>query len=62
VNWVAGWVTVYAALFGIGQLLVGTFRTALAFLFVAVAAFALIARNLRRDPGLRAVDSARGIP
>ncbi|OLD43218.1 MAG: hypothetical protein AUI55_03215 [Gemmatimonadetes bacterium 13_1_40CM_2_70_7] len=61
-NWVAGWVAVYAALFGIGQLLVGTFRTGIAFLFVAVVAFALIARNLRRDPALRAVDSARGIP
>src|SRR5207302_1214176 len=31
-NWVAGWVAVYAALFGIGQLLVGTFRTGIAFL------------------------------
>ena len=62
VNWVAGWVAVYAALFGIGQLLVGTFRTGIAFLSVAVVAFALIARNLRRDPGLRTVDTARGIP
>ena len=61
-NWVAGWVAVYAALFGIGQLLVGTFRTGVAFLFIAVVAFAMIARNLRRDPALRAVDSARGIP
>jgi len=61
-NWVAGWVAVYAALFGIGQLLVGTFRTGIAFLFIATVAFALIARNLRRDPALRAVDSDRAIP
>src|SRR5439155_26225110 len=62
VNWVAGWVAVYAALFGIGQLLVGTFRTGIAFLFVAVVAFALIARNLPRALGLRPADTARAIP
>jgi hypothetical protein len=49
VNWVAGWVAVYSALFGIGQLLVGTVGVALAFAVVAAAAFALIARNLRQD-------------
>jgi len=53
VNWVAGCVAVYAALFGIGQLLVGTIAGALAFLAVAAGAFALIARNLRRDASFR---------
>src|SRR2546425_43635 len=53
VNWVAGWVAVYAALFGIGQLLVGTIAGALAFLAVAAGAFAVIARNLRRDASFR---------
>jgi SSS family solute:Na+ symporter len=58
-NWVAGWVAVYATLFAIGQLLVGTLLKAVGFAVVATAAFALIARNLRRDPTFRsaAVDS-----
>ncbi|MGH7608151.1 MAG: sodium:solute symporter family protein [Gemmatimonadales bacterium] len=62
VNWVAGWVAVYSTLFAIGQLLVGTWPAALGFATVAVAAFALIARNLRRDATFRGgggtVDSA----
>jgi Na+/proline symporter len=64
VNWVAGWVAVYATLFGIGQLLVGTVPSALAFLAVAAGAFALIARNLRGDAAFRAgtVDSAAPPP
>ena len=53
VNWVAGWVAVYATLFGIGQLFVGTAGAALGFGVVAAGAFALIARNLRRDAGFR---------
>jgi SSS family solute:Na+ symporter len=58
-NWVAGWIAVYATLFAIGQLLVGTLLKAVGFAVVATAAFALIARNLRRDPTFRstAVDS-----
>jgi len=58
-NWVAGWVAVYSSLFAIGQLLVGTLLKAVVFAAVAAAAFALIARNLRRDPTFRsaAVDS-----
>ena len=61
VNWVAGWVAVYAALFGIGQLLVGTLAAGLAFSAVAAGAFAIIARNLQRDVAFRAaaVDSTR---
>jgi hypothetical protein len=56
---VAGWVAVYSSLFAIGQLLVGTLLKAVVFAAVAAAAFALIARNLRRDPTFRsaAVDS-----
>ena len=60
VNWVAGWVAVYATLFAIGQLLVGTFVKAVIFTAIAVLSFALIARNLRRDAAYRAggVDSS----
>jgi Na+/proline symporter len=59
VNWLAGVAAVYGALFGIGALLVGTAAGALAWLAVSAGAFAVIARNLRRDAGLRggAVDS-----
>ena len=53
VNWVAGWVAVYATLFGIGQLFVGTAGSGVGFGVVAAGAFALIARNLRRDAGFR---------
>jgi hypothetical protein len=59
INWVAACVAVYTSLFAIGQLLVGSFVAALGFLVVAVVAFAIIARNLRRDPTFRSttVDS-----
>ena len=64
VNWVAGWLAVYCALFGIGQLLVGTAGAALAFFVASGGAFALIARNLRRDEGFRegTVDTTGGTP
>jgi len=63
-NWVAGWVAVYAVLFGVGELLVGTALKALALFVVAGLAFALIARNLRRDATFRspAVDTSGGAP
>jgi Na+/proline symporter len=59
VNWVAGWLAVYATLFGVGQLLLGTTLRAAGLLASAMLLFALIARNLRRDPSFRAaaVDS-----
>ena len=58
VNWLAGVVAVYAAVFGVGALLTGSGTAGAAYLAVAVAAFALIQRNLRRDPQLAAhVDS-----
>ncbi len=60
VNWAAGVAAVYAAVFGLGALLTGTAARGAAYLAVAVAAFALIQRNLRRDPQLAAhVDSPR---
>jgi len=64
VNWVAGWVAVYSTLFGIGQLLVGTPTAAFALGVVAIAAFAIIARNLRGDAAFRAgtVDSTASSP
>ncbi len=52
VNWVAGVVAVYAAVFGVGTLLTGTAARGGVYLGIAVAAFALIQRNLRRDPQL----------
>jgi solute:Na+ symporter, SSS family len=52
VNWVAGVVAVYASVFGVGALLTGTRATGWVYLAVAAAAFALIQRNLRRDPQL----------
>ncbi len=64
VNWVAGWIAVYAALFAVGQLLVGTMVAALALFAVAAGAFGLIARNLRRDAGFQgaAVDTTSAAP
>ncbi|MGH7574776.1 MAG: sodium:solute symporter family protein [Longimicrobiales bacterium] len=48
-NWVAGVVSVYAALFGIGKILFGSPLEAVAYLALAAAAFAWIARSLRSD-------------
>ncbi|HEX2091039.1 MAG TPA: sodium:solute symporter family protein [Longimicrobiaceae bacterium] len=49
VNWVAGVVSVYAALFGVGRLIFGRVGEAALYLVLAGAAFALIARNLGRE-------------
>ncbi len=49
VNWGAGIVSVYATLFGMGRLIFGAYAEALALLALGAAAFALIARNLRRE-------------
>jgi Na+/proline symporter len=58
VNWVAGVVSVYAAVFGLGAILTGSPAAGGAYVMVAIGAFALIHRNLRRDPQLVAhVDS-----
>jgi SSS family solute:Na+ symporter len=50
-NWFLGVVLVYASLFGIGQVVFGRLAEGLAILALALAAFALILRNLRRDEG-----------
>ncbi len=53
VNWVAGWLAIYAALFGVGQLLVGTPITGIVLLIVAAVLFGVIARNLKNDASFR---------
>ena len=47
-DWVAGWILIYAVLFGIGSFVLGAFTTGLACVFVAVVCTALIARDLSR--------------
>jgi hypothetical protein len=47
-NWVAGVVSVYATLFGVGRLLFGAYTEAAIYLLAAAIAFAVIARNLGR--------------
>jgi Na+/proline symporter len=54
VNWVAGVVAVYAAVFGVGAVLTGSPLRGVVYGVVAIAAFSLIYRNLRADPTLRA--------
>ena len=49
INWVAGVVAVYTSLFGLGALLTGRPLAGLVYGVVAVAAFVLIQRNLRRE-------------
>lgn len=46
-NWLAGIVSVYATLFGVGRMLFGSFLLGLAWLGLAAVAFAIIGRNLR---------------
>jgi SSS family transporter len=54
VNWVAGVVAVYTALFGVGAFLTGSPRQAAIYGVLAIGSFALIMRNLRADEGLSA--------
>jgi Na+/proline symporter len=56
VNWVAGVVSVYATLFGVGRLIFGPRAEALVYLGVAAASFAWIAMNLSRAGDGRAVE------
>jgi SSS family solute:Na+ symporter len=49
VNWVAGLVAVYCAVFAVGALLTADRATGLTYSAVAIAAFALIQRNLRAE-------------
>ncbi len=53
INWVAGVAAVYAAVFSVGALLTGSPARGGVYGVVAIAAFALIYRNLRADPALR---------
>ena len=63
VNWVAGVVAVYASVFGVGALVTGSRASGIAYSAMAIAAFALIQRNLRADPQLAAsVDTAPAAP
>jgi hypothetical protein len=60
VNWFAGVVSVFCALFGVGQFLTGTTRNGMLYSIAAIGAFALIMRNLRADTQLSAsVDRTR---
>jgi SSS family solute:Na+ symporter len=53
-NWIAGVVAVFAALFGVGEFLTGSTRDGVLYSIAAVAAFALIMRNLQADAQLAA--------
>jgi hypothetical protein len=61
VNWVAGVVAVFTALFGVGAFLTGTRTQGFVYFAIAIAAFALIMRNLRADERMAAsVDRSPG--
>jgi Na+/proline symporter len=63
VNWAAGVIAVYSSVFGVGALVTGSRGAGLGYFAVAIAAFALIQRNLRADPQLaRSVDTAPAAP
>jgi hypothetical protein len=54
INWVAGLVAVYTAVFAVGAVVTGSPRRALVYGAVAIGAFLLIQRNLRADEQLAA--------
>ncbi|HEX7336050.1 MAG TPA: sodium:solute symporter family protein [Gemmatimonadales bacterium] len=61
VNWVAGVAAVYSAVFSVGAFLTGSPASGLVYAAVAIAAFALIQRNLRNDAMLQSsVDRTGG--
>jgi len=63
VNWAAGVIAVYSAVFGVGALVTGSRGSGLGYLAVAIGAFALIQRNLRADRQLaESVDTAPAAP
>ncbi|MBX6332589.1 MAG: hypothetical protein IRY91_12145, partial [Gemmatimonadaceae bacterium] len=49
-NWIAGIVAVYGALFGVGKIIFGYLGNGLALLAVALVAFLWIARSFREEP------------
>jgi hypothetical protein len=60
---VAGVIAVYSSVFAVGALVTGSRGAGLGYFAVAIAAFALIQRNLRADPQLaRSVDTAPAAP
>jgi hypothetical protein len=59
-NWVAGVVSVYATLFGVGRLLFGAYAEAAIYLLAAAIAFAVIARNLGRGEEAHRLREAAG--
>jgi hypothetical protein len=48
VDWIAGWVLIYAMLFGVGSVVLGSFGAGLLFFIVAAASTAIIWRDLAR--------------
>jgi SSS family solute:Na+ symporter len=63
VNWAAGVVSVYAAVFGVGALLTGAPAKGMVYMVVSVACFSLIYRNLQADESLVShVDSGSSDP
>jgi SSS family solute:Na+ symporter len=54
VNWAAGVAAVYCAVFAVGAFLTGSRMAGGAYAVIAIVSFALIQRNLRRDPQLSA--------
>jgi len=48
-NWIAGIVAVYSTLFGIGKIILGDLGQGLVMLFIALVAFAWIARSFREE-------------
>jgi solute:Na+ symporter, SSS family len=62
VNWVAGVVAVYCAVFAVGAFVTGAPGRGAVFAGVAVGAFLLIQRNLRADPALSAALTPRVDP
>jgi SSS family solute:Na+ symporter len=62
VNWIAGVIAVFTALFGVGEFLTGSTRDGILYSLTAIGAFALIMRNLRADEQLAAsVDRTRAV-
>jgi SSS family solute:Na+ symporter len=63
VNWIAGVVAVYSAVFAVGALVTGSRGSAVGYFGLAIVAFALIQRNLRADTQLAgSVDTAPAAP
>ena len=60
-NWFAGVVAVFSALFGVGEFLTGSTRDGVLYSIAAIGAFALIMHNLNADEQLAAsVDRSQG--